>query len=167
MRRPSKFKKTDVTRAAKAVLAAGVDIARVEIEPITGKISIMANRIELAQVRAFWFDHAEARDHRNRRHLRSDQAARDSRTKASRRDRGEYSRQGLTGADPSKGGWSALCTCRGFASTGGRQSAWRKDHRRLPCRGAEALNFFLLAVVHSLIGSTTRSARLIWRRRRP
>ena len=43
MRRPSKFKKTDVTRAAKAVLAAGVDIARVEIEPITGKITIMTN----------------------------------------------------------------------------------------------------------------------------
>jgi hypothetical protein len=43
MRRPSKFKKTDVTRAAKAVLAAGVDIIRVEIEPITGKIAIMTS----------------------------------------------------------------------------------------------------------------------------
>jgi hypothetical protein len=46
MRRPSKFKKTDVTRAAKAILAAGVDIARVEIEPITGKITFMTSSSE-------------------------------------------------------------------------------------------------------------------------
>lgn len=31
MRRPSKFKKTDVTRAAKVVLAAGLEIARIEV----------------------------------------------------------------------------------------------------------------------------------------
>ena len=46
MPRPSKFKKTDVTRAAKAILAAGVDIARVEIEPITGKITFMTSSSE-------------------------------------------------------------------------------------------------------------------------
>lgn len=43
MRRPCTFKKTDVTRAAKAVLAAGVDITHVEIEPVTGKITIATN----------------------------------------------------------------------------------------------------------------------------
>jgi hypothetical protein len=40
MRSASKFKKTDVTRATKAVLAAGVDISGIEIEPATGKITI-------------------------------------------------------------------------------------------------------------------------------
>jgi hypothetical protein len=49
MRRPSKFKKTDVTRAAKAVLAAGVDIACVEIEPTTGKITIMTSSSSSAE----------------------------------------------------------------------------------------------------------------------
>jgi hypothetical protein len=41
MRRPSKFKKTDVTRFAKALLAAGVSITRAEYEPVTGKITII------------------------------------------------------------------------------------------------------------------------------
>jgi hypothetical protein len=40
MRSASKFKKTDVTRATKAVLAAGVAISGIEIEPATGKITI-------------------------------------------------------------------------------------------------------------------------------
>jgi hypothetical protein len=41
MRRPSNVRKTEITRAAKALLAAGVDIARVEIEPVIGKITFM------------------------------------------------------------------------------------------------------------------------------
>jgi hypothetical protein len=40
---PSTFKQADVTRAVKAVVAAGVDIARVEIDK-SGKIVIVTNR---------------------------------------------------------------------------------------------------------------------------
>jgi hypothetical protein len=43
MRSASKFQKTDVIRATKAVLAAGVDISGIEIEPVTGKITIMTS----------------------------------------------------------------------------------------------------------------------------
>jgi hypothetical protein len=40
-RAPSNFRQRDVTKAVKAVAAAGVDIARVEIDS-TGKIAIIA-----------------------------------------------------------------------------------------------------------------------------
>jgi hypothetical protein len=40
-RAPSTFRQQDVTRAVRAVVAAGVDIARVEIDK-TGKITIIA-----------------------------------------------------------------------------------------------------------------------------
>jgi hypothetical protein len=40
-RAPSTFRQQDVTRAVKAVVAAGVDIARVEIDK-AGKITIIA-----------------------------------------------------------------------------------------------------------------------------
>ena len=43
MRRPSNVKKTDIARAAKALLAAGVEIARVEIEPVIGKITFITS----------------------------------------------------------------------------------------------------------------------------
>jgi hypothetical protein len=43
MRRPSNVKKTDIARAAKALLAAGVEIARVEIEPAIGKITFITS----------------------------------------------------------------------------------------------------------------------------
>jgi hypothetical protein len=43
MRRPSNVKKTDIARAAKALLAAGVEIARVEIEPVVGKITFITS----------------------------------------------------------------------------------------------------------------------------
>jgi hypothetical protein len=41
MRQPCKFKITDVTRAAKAVLAAGIEIKRIEIDK-DGKIMVVA-----------------------------------------------------------------------------------------------------------------------------
>jgi hypothetical protein len=41
MRHPSNFKRTDVTRAAKGLREAGLDIASLEIEPVTGKITFM------------------------------------------------------------------------------------------------------------------------------
>jgi len=43
MPRQSKFKLRDVTRAARAVRAAGVEIARVEIE-IDGRITVVAGK---------------------------------------------------------------------------------------------------------------------------
>ena len=43
MRRPSKFKKTDVTRATKAVLAAGLAIGRVEVA-LDGSIVVVPGR---------------------------------------------------------------------------------------------------------------------------
>jgi|HubBroStandDraft_3_1064219.scaffolds.fasta_scaffold2300951_1 hypothetical protein len=43
MRHPPRYTKTDILRAVKAVLAAGVGIARVEIEPVSGKITIITS----------------------------------------------------------------------------------------------------------------------------
>jgi hypothetical protein len=42
---PSTFRQADVTRAVKAVVAAGVDIARIEIDK-AGKIVIVAGKPE-------------------------------------------------------------------------------------------------------------------------
>jgi hypothetical protein len=43
MRTPSAFKKTDVTRATRAVLAAGLDVERVEIDK-SGRIVVVPGR---------------------------------------------------------------------------------------------------------------------------
>jgi hypothetical protein len=43
MRRPSNFKKTDVTRATKAVLSAGLNVARIEISS-NGSIVIIPGK---------------------------------------------------------------------------------------------------------------------------
>ena len=39
-RRPCTFRETDIKRALRAVRAAGIEDARLEIEPVTGKILI-------------------------------------------------------------------------------------------------------------------------------
>lgn len=49
MRRSSNIKRTDITRAAKALLAAGVHIVSVEIEPVVGKITFMTSNSSGAQ----------------------------------------------------------------------------------------------------------------------
>lgn len=42
MTRPAAFKQDEVKRAVAGVKAAGVDVARVEVDPITGKVVIFA-----------------------------------------------------------------------------------------------------------------------------
>ena len=48
-RRPCTFRETDVKRAVRAVRAAGIEIAGVEIEPGTGKITITTSGISGAE----------------------------------------------------------------------------------------------------------------------
>jgi hypothetical protein len=48
MRRPCAFKKTDVVRATRAVLAAGLEIARVEINSKDGKITVVPGKADAA-----------------------------------------------------------------------------------------------------------------------
>lgn len=60
-RAPCTFRQRDVTRAVKAVLAAGVEIARVEVDR-TGKIVIMAGKPAADTERNEWdevFDGAD------------------------------------------------------------------------------------------------------------
>ena len=42
-RAPSNFRQTDITRAVKAVVAAGVEVARVEVDK-DGKITVIAGK---------------------------------------------------------------------------------------------------------------------------
>jgi hypothetical protein len=40
-RGPSKFKRTDLTKAAKATLAAGLPVRGIDVDPVTGRITIL------------------------------------------------------------------------------------------------------------------------------
>jgi hypothetical protein len=40
-RGPSKFKRTDLTKAAKATLAAGLPVRGIHVDPVTGKITVL------------------------------------------------------------------------------------------------------------------------------
>jgi hypothetical protein len=42
-RSPCLFRETDVRRAVKAARSSGIEIAKLEIEPVTGKISITSS----------------------------------------------------------------------------------------------------------------------------
>ena len=42
-RGPCAFKQRDVTRVLKATRAAGIEVNRVEVDPVTGKIAITTN----------------------------------------------------------------------------------------------------------------------------
>jgi hypothetical protein len=46
MRGPCRFRKGEVVRAAKAAEAAGLSVERVEIDPATGKISVIVKTAE-------------------------------------------------------------------------------------------------------------------------
>jgi hypothetical protein len=47
-RGPSKFKKSDAMRAVRATLATGLSVARVEVDPHTGKISVIVGEPDRA-----------------------------------------------------------------------------------------------------------------------
>jgi hypothetical protein len=53
MRRPSIFKKTDVTRATRAVRAAGLEIARVEVAKDGSIIVVPRNRETVQEIETF------------------------------------------------------------------------------------------------------------------
>ena len=55
-RRPSNFRQQDVARAIKAAKSSGLDIAKVEVDPMTAKITMTIKNNEVVETNPF--DHA-------------------------------------------------------------------------------------------------------------
>ena len=53
VRGPATFKQADVTRAVRGVIAAGVEIARIEIDACTGNIVMLTPRVLIVPVEPY------------------------------------------------------------------------------------------------------------------
>jgi len=58
VRRPSNFRQQDVARAIKAAKGSGLDIARVEVDPVTKKITMVMKDCSVTETNTNPFDTA-------------------------------------------------------------------------------------------------------------
>ena len=62
VRRPSNFRQQDVARAIKAAKGSGLDIARVEVDPVTKKITMVMKDCSVTETNTNPFDSAPVHD---------------------------------------------------------------------------------------------------------